>query len=140
MLWTHNPFSIKEEVPNIDLYNIHNLKLLRMTEFTLLYDHYDPGIPVRNNKFPEKEYTLGNINTGLLICDLKETLPMQKWQKKILFLGTRFCHGAGTYFALLNFAAGINKPISELFQLHDEIQWFNNAGIWMSDAWFVAVY
>lgn len=140
MIWTYNPFSIKEEVGNIDLYNIHNIKLLRMLDFATLYDHSIPGIPVRNSKFPERKYTLCNIHTGQAICGLKETLPLKKWQKKILFLGTRFSGETSTYFALLHLANGIKKPDSELLQLHDEIKWFNNPAIWMSDSWFVAVY
>ena len=141
MLWTNNAFSLKDEISNSDLCNIHQIKLLPMSAFAKLYDYPDQGgIPTRNNKFPEEIYTICNIHSAKSVCDIKETLSLKEWQRKILFFGTRLTNGVNTFFPLLYFANGVTKNTDQLFQLYNEGHLSSNPNIWLSQGWFVAVY
>jgi hypothetical protein len=131
--------SIKETVDNSDLCNISQIKLLFISDFAQLFD-LSKGIPTRNNRFPEKKYTLCNLKTMEHTFDRKDVLVMEKWHKKILFLGTRLSDGINYYFPTLYFANGVTKGSSHLISLYNEKFFSENPNVLLSQAWSVAVY
>lgn len=140
MIEVCNRLSVKENVDNNDLYSIYSIKLIEMPEFRELYDHNSPGIPTRNNKSPEKKYTLCNVRTMLRAYEVREILHPQEWQRKIFFFGTRTVNNISAYFPLLDFTNGVMRQGNDLFKLHDEIKHFNDPDLWTSRAIVVAVY
>lgn len=141
MLERYKVFSIKEEIDNIDLCNIDKIQLIDAVDFIELYNLGMPGIPVRNNKYPEKVFTLCNAHTMESVYNLRDVLS-KVWRRKILFLGTRLSNNITTYFPLLNFADGFRQDdeARNVLRTYDEVRNIYHAQIWLNRSYCIAVY